>query len=212
MRVFCRSPSELTAGNIGRMGRRRSSIAGMNDREGEGSESVAADLGARKIVGIGNARSLKARLQNPQAVATRRISEITIGVLHRRDLGDIDALAASIAAIALLHPFVVRPDGVLIAGERRLAACKSLCWDRVPVMVVDLDQIVCGEFAENNQRKDFTLSEAVAIKRAIEPIERAEAKKRPAAAGPASGRGKKDGSGSGKLLTPVRGRAARGQS
>ena len=48
----------------------------------------------------------------------------------------------------------------------------------IPVTVVDLDDIVRGEFAENAYRKDFTLSEAVAIKRALEPIERAAAKER----------------------------------
>jgi hypothetical protein len=43
---------------------------------------------------------------------------------------------------------------------------------------VDIDAIVRGEFAENAHRKDFTLSETVAIKRALEPIERAAAKQR----------------------------------
>jgi ParB-like chromosome segregation protein Spo0J len=140
--------------------------------------------------------------------ATRRISAIAIGVRHRRDLGDIEGLAASIAEVGLLHPVVITPGNVLIAGERRLAACAFLRWREVPVTVVDLDKVVKGEFAENSERKDLTLSEAVAIKRAIEPIERAEAKERQAAAGPASGRGKKNGTGSGKLPTPVRGRAA----
>jgi N6-adenosine-specific RNA methylase IME4 len=44
--------------------------------------------------------------------------------------------------------------------------------------IVDLDEIVAGEFAENTYRKDFTLSEAVAIKRAVEPLEKAAAKER----------------------------------
>jgi N6-adenosine-specific RNA methylase IME4 len=174
----------------------------MNDRKGVGPEAVVTDLGARKNVGSGNARSSKAPLQNPQAVATRRISDIKIGVRHRRDLGNIDGLAASIGEVGLLHPVVVRPDGSLIAGERRLAACKALGWDQVSVTTVDLDQIVRGEFAENYQRKDFTLSEAVAIKRALEPIERAEAKERQRDGG------RRGGKASGKLPTPVRGRAA----
>ena len=142
------------------------------------------------------------------AVATRRISDIIIGKRHRRDIGDIDALAPSIPDVGLLHPVVITPGNVLIAGERRLAACAFLLWREVPVTVVDLDKVVKGEFAEDSERKDLTLSEAIAIKRAIEPIERAEAKERQAAAGPASGRGKKNGTRSGKLPTPVRGRAA----
>ena len=50
------------------------------------------------------------------------VNEIQIGKRHRRDLGDIDGLARSIGDLGLLHPVVVRPDGKLIAGERRLAA------------------------------------------------------------------------------------------
>ena len=34
-----------------------------------------------------------------------------------------------------------------------------------------------GEYAENMHRKDFTLSEAVAIKRALEPLEREQAQR-----------------------------------
>ena len=48
----------------------------------------------------------------------------------------------------------------------------------IPVTVVALDNIVRGEFAENTVRKDFTLSEAVAIKQALEPVEKAAAKTR----------------------------------
>ena len=43
------------------------------------------------------------------------IRAIQIGARHRKDMGDIAALAASIDALGLLHPIVVRPDGFLIA-------------------------------------------------------------------------------------------------
>lgn len=108
----------------------------------------------------------------------RPIKSVAVGRRHRLDMGDIDGLAASIAELGLLHPIVIKPDGALIAGERRLVACKALGWSKVPVTVIDLDKIVRGEFAENTHRKNFTLSEAVAIKRTLEPLERAEAKKR----------------------------------
>ena len=78
----------------------------------------------------------------------------------------------------MLHPIVVRPDGKLIAGERRLRAAQMLGWKKIAVTVIDLTAVVRGEFAENAHRKDFTLSEAVAIKRALEPLERAAAKQR----------------------------------
>ena len=114
-----------------------------------------------------------------------KIEAIKVGARHRRDLGDIDLLAASIADIGLLHPVVVTPDGGLIAGARRLAACRQLGWDDVHATVIPLKEIVRGEFAENTFRKDFTLSEMVAIKRAMEPEERAAAKERMLAGKPA---------------------------
>jgi N6-adenosine-specific RNA methylase IME4 len=67
---------------------------------------------------------------------------------------------------------------VLIAGERRLAACKALGWSDVPVTIVDLAEIARGELAENTARKDFLPSEIDAIRRALEPIEKAAAKER----------------------------------
>lgn len=107
-----------------------------------------------------------------------RIYEITIGERHRRSLGDVASLAESIRQVGLLHPVVVRPDGTLIAGARRVAAARLLGWDSIPVTVVDLAEIVRGEQAENTCRLDFTPSEAVAIARALEPLEREAARQR----------------------------------
>jgi len=99
---------------------------------------------------------------------TMRIDAIRIGERARKDMGDIDGLARSIAEVGLLHPVVVRPDGLLIAGVRRLEACKHLGLVDVAVTVVDLDNPRDGERAENVERKDFTPSEAVAIWEALE--------------------------------------------
>ena len=44
--------------------------------------------------------------------------------------------------------------------------------------VIDLKEVVRGEFAENAFRKDFLPSEIDAIRRAIEPLEKAAAKER----------------------------------
>jgi ParB family transcriptional regulator, chromosome partitioning protein len=63
------------------------------------------------------------------------IADIRVGERHRRDLGDIGGLAESIADIGLLQPIVVNEDGLLLAGARRLAACKHLGWETVPVIV-----------------------------------------------------------------------------
>ena len=127
------------------------------------------------------------------------IGKIVVSGRHRRDMGDLAGLAASMAEVGLLHPVVVRPDGALIAGERRLRAAELLGWTEIPVTVVDLDKIARGEFAENAVRKDFTLSEAVAIKRALEPLEKAAAKER---------QGTRTDKHLGKLPTSSMGRAA----
>ena len=106
------------------------------------------------------------------------IDKVSVGERHRKVEGDIDSLARSIADVGLLHPIVVRPDGTLIAGERRLRAVQALGWTSIPVTIVDLDAVVRGEFAENVYRQDFTLSESVAVKRALAPLERVAAKQR----------------------------------
>ena len=76
------------------------------------------------------------------------IGDILIGKRHRSDMGDIESLAESIDAVGLLHPIVVTPDNKLIAGKRRLEACRHLGWTEVPATVVPLDDIVRGELAE----------------------------------------------------------------
>ena len=110
--------------------------------------------------------------------ATKPISSIIVGERHRKDFGDIDALAKSIAEIGLLHPVVITSNNELIAGARRLAACKQLGWKKVPVTVVNIDACVRGEYAENTLRKDFTPSEMVAIAATLDGHERALAKLR----------------------------------
>ena len=60
------------------------------------------------------------------------IAAIKVGERHRREMGDVAGLAASMAELGLLHPIVIRPDGTLIAGERRLRAAQALGWRRFP--------------------------------------------------------------------------------
>lgn len=96
------------------------------------------------------------------------IRQIVVGERHRKDMGDLDALASSIADIGLLQPIGVSPDNRLIFGERRLRACRDILGlTEVEVRVIDMPSIVVGENAENEVRKDFTASERVAIARAI---------------------------------------------
>jgi len=88
---------------------------------------------------------------------------------HRRDMGELEVLAASIATVGLLHPPVITKDGVLVCGERRLLAMRDILgWKTIPVIVLEVSSLVEGEYAENEIRKDFTPSERVAIGKAIE--------------------------------------------
>jgi len=105
---------------------------------------------------------------------------------HRREIEDgehpLGRLVESIGRVGLLHPLIIRPDGRLIAGERRLAAVKGLGWERVPCTVArDLTtalQLLQAEADENACRKPLTPSEAVALAEALEPLAAADAKRR----------------------------------
>ncbi|QHF28555.1 hypothetical protein PspR32_12370 [Pseudomonas sp. R32] len=86
----------------------------------------------------------------------------------RKDFGDIESLAKSIAELGLLQPIGIDSGYRLVFGERRLRACLSLGWQKIPVRTVHIESILKGELAENEFRKDFTPSERVAIGEAIE--------------------------------------------
>lgn len=122
--------------------------------------------------------------------ATRRIDDIRVGDRHRRHLGNIEKLAASIRERGLLHPVVVTPDGRLIAGQRRLEACKQLGWSEVTVTIIsglgDAHGLLCAERDENTCRQDMTPSEKASLGMALEELERPKAKERQRASGPAS--------------------------
>jgi phage N-6-adenine-methyltransferase len=107
-----------------------------------------------------------------------RIADIQIGKRHRKEMGDLTGLARSIQEIGLLQPIGVKPDLTLVFGHRRLLACQSLDHELIPACIVDIDAIILGEYAENEFRKDFTLSERVEIGRALE-VELGERRGRP---------------------------------
>jgi ParB family chromosome partitioning protein len=115
-----------------------------------------------------------------------RIEDVIVGARFRKQLGDVEALAQSIEELGLLQPIAVDENSKLIAGHRRLEACKMLGWTEIPCHVVNVAEIVRGEYSENVQRKDFTPSELVAIKRALEPELRDEARERMVAGTPSA--------------------------
>lgn len=125
-------------------------------------------------------------------MSTWPIDRVIVEDRYRKDLRDINALAESIEANngVLLQPIIVRSSGHLVAGARRLAACKQLGRGEIEVYVRDdLDSVVAqiiAERDENTCREPFTPSEAVALGRDLEKLERPKALERQAAAGEAN--------------------------
>lgn len=114
-------------------------------------------------------------------MSTWPIDRVIVEDRYRKDLRDINALAESIEANngVLLQPIIVRSSGHLVAGARRLAACKQLGRGEVEVYVRDdLDSVVAqiiAERDENTCREPFTPSEAVALGRDLEKLEQPKA-------------------------------------
>ena len=113
------------------------------------------------------------------------IDKILVGDRIRKDFGDIQELAEDIKENTLLNALVVTPNGegtyLLIAGERRLRACKSLGYKAVTVNVVaaeDAEQALRMEISENECRKEFTMTERLAYAEKLQAIKAAEAYKR----------------------------------
>ena len=90
--------------------------------------------------------------------------------IRAHDDDDISELAASIKEHGLLEPIIVRPVGKrfeVVAGNRRLRACKLLRYRRVRCVVTSLDDSEAYEVAlvENVQRRTLDpLEEATAFR------------------------------------------------
>lgn len=91
------------------------------------------------------------------------IDRIIIGERHRKRLGRIEELAGSIEQLGLLQPIGIDGSRRLIFGARRIAAFEHLRRKTIPARVIAIDDLLDGEHAENLIRKDFTVSERVAI-------------------------------------------------
>jgi ParB family chromosome partitioning protein len=87
----------------------------------------------------------------------------------RKEIGNLGPLQESIEAVGLINPILIDEQRILLAGYRRLAACRNLGWKEVEVRVVELsgDQLkmLDVEVAENFFRKDFTPEEILSTER-----------------------------------------------
>lgn len=112
---------------------------------------------------------------------TINIDDIIIKERFRKDQGDIEALAEDIRENGLLQLPVINKENRLLAGERRIRACKELGWTEIDVRVMDTrdaDHELSIELSENLTRKSFTREEAIDAGRRLERIERAKAEER----------------------------------
>lgn len=134
-------------------------------------------------LGRGLGGLLQSTVAEPTAEEARQADELSIQEIKanpyqpRRtfDPAALEELRASIAAHGLLQPVVVRRSPLggyeLIAGERRLRACRALGWSRIKAVVRDVDDAGMQTLAivENLQRADLNaLEKARALKAMME--------------------------------------------
>ena len=115
----------------------------------------------------------------------RTVESIQVGRRHRRDLCDLDALAASIERDGLLQPITITPDGLLVCGVRRLAAIRQLGWRTVNVWVRSSisDRLghLLAEQDDNQLHKTLSPLEAAGLYREIKELMAEDAARRDAA-------------------------------
>lgn len=115
----------------------------------------------------------------------RTVVSVQVGRRHRTELGDIDALAASIDRDGLLQPITITPDSVLVCGARRLAAIRQLGWKTVNVWVRSgiSDRLghLLAEQDDNVLHKPLTQLEAAALYRELKAVMAEDAARRQAA-------------------------------
>lgn len=113
------------------------------------------------------------------------LDQIRIGERSRKEIRNVESLAASIDARGLLQPIVVRRDGdryALVAGGRRIEACRALGKSEIHAHVAETlgDELeaLLAEGEENTEREAFTPVEAVAHAARIEAVEKERAEER----------------------------------
>ena len=114
-----------------------------------------------------------------------RISEIQVAERIRKDNGRLEELTNDIREHGLINPITVleRMEGgyVLVAGLWRLRAMEQLGATDIRATVIttlEADEMLTLEIAENEQRKEFTVSEKLAFAEKLKVVEAEKAKQR----------------------------------
>lgn len=100
-------------------------------------------------------------------VLEQAIDQIRRGAQYRRDPDeDLDELCGSLQRVGILNPPAITEDGVLITGNRRLAAMERLGWRVTPVWVVpDVSDKLSYVLAIRDEQT---------LHKALKPLEQAE--------------------------------------
>lgn len=133
-------------------------------RLGRGLEALLGPISKEQAEAQGALREVAVSSIDANPYQPRRVFEPTA----------LQELADSIAASGLLQPLIVRPRPSgryeLIAGERRWRAIQQLHWQKVPVVVKDVDDqaLLTLALIENLQRDDLTpIDEALGYDRLV---------------------------------------------
>lgn len=92
-----------------------------------------------------------------------KLAEILVENRARKDLGDLEGLARSLAETGLAQPPLVDAQMRLVCGHRRVEAARSLGWTEIAVRVLDIEDPLALMVAEDANRKDLTASEKYSI-------------------------------------------------
>ena len=113
------------------------------------------------------------------------ISEVRVAERIRKDNGGLEELANDIREHGLINPITVMEQTyggyVLIAGLRRLKAMERMGAKEIRATVMtalEADEMLMLEIAENEQRKEFTVSEKLAFAEKLKAVEAEKAKQR----------------------------------
>lgn len=124
-----------------------------------------------------------AKIEIPNCITTTaKLEDIIEGERFRKDYGDLTDLCHSIKTHGLINPItVIEDEGKyrLVAGGRRLAACKLAELAEAPIRIVTPDEGRGGleltlrliELAENLMRKEMTWLEQNALQREIHKLQ-----------------------------------------
>ena len=117
--------------------------------------------------------SARVKQRTHRQISALDIRTITGGAGPRAERGDMDLLRRSIARLGLISPLLVRARGdgyELIAGARRLSACRALGLSRVECVIMPAldEECMLAALAENACRAEPRAQDVQALRRELQ--------------------------------------------